>query len=93
MNTIPDPFQRSNYGFHKTNYQQFDRQQRQQKILRSQVGFVDTSRLKPIPCQGCVNYHGVAYGASYETRILLVCGIHPVGWQGSGLCSDWQPLP
>jgi len=36
-------------------------------------------------CAGCRNYHGQAYGGT-----LLVCGIHPYGWEQSDRCPDWQ---
>lgn len=35
-------------------------------------------------CVGCGNYHGYSYGGN-----LLVCGIHPYGWEGDN-CPDWR---
>lgn len=35
-------------------------------------------------CRGCSNYHGQSYNGN-----LLVCGIHPYGWDGEN-CPDWQ---
>jgi hypothetical protein len=35
-------------------------------------------------CVGCRNYHGQAYGGT-----LLVCGMHPYGWEGEK-CPDWE---
>jgi hypothetical protein len=35
-------------------------------------------------CIGCHHYHGQVYG---ET--LLVCGMHPYGWDGNK-CPDWE---
>jgi hypothetical protein len=35
-------------------------------------------------CQGCRHYHGHIYGGN-----LLVCGMHPYGWDGE-TCPDWQ---
>ena len=35
-------------------------------------------------CVGCHNYHGQVYGSN-----LLVCGMHPYGWEGEN-CPDWE---
>jgi hypothetical protein len=35
-------------------------------------------------CIGCRNYHGQAYNG-----IMLVCGMHPSGWDDEK-CPDWQ---
>lgn len=35
-------------------------------------------------CVGCRNYHGQEYGGN-----LLVCGMHPYGWEGE-TCPDWE---
>lgn len=35
-------------------------------------------------CIGCVHYHGQVYGSK-----LLVCGMHPYGWEDEN-CPDWQ---
>ncbi|MDY7016384.1 MAG: hypothetical protein SVX43_22860 [Cyanobacteriota bacterium] len=35
-------------------------------------------------CQGCRHYHGRTYGGN-----LLVCGMHPYGWDGRD-CPDWE---
>jgi hypothetical protein len=35
-------------------------------------------------CVGCRHYHGQTYGG-----IMLVCGMHPYGWE-SDKCPDWQ---
>ncbi len=35
-------------------------------------------------CQGCQHYHGQSYGGN-----LLVCGMHPYGWDGES-CPDWE---
>lgn len=35
-------------------------------------------------CLGCRHYHGQVYGGN-----LLVCGMHPYGWEGSN-CPDWE---
>ena len=47
--------------------------------------------VKPIfnehkPCVGCRNYHGEAYGDNPD---MLVCGMHPFGYD-SDPCPDWQ---
>ncbi|WP_204153885.1 hypothetical protein [Leptolyngbya sp. CCY15150] len=35
-------------------------------------------------CIGCQHYHGQVYGST-----LLVCGMHPYGWDGD-TCPDWE---
>jgi len=35
-------------------------------------------------CIGCRNYHGQVYNGN-----LLVCGIHPHGWEDQS-CPDWE---
>ena len=35
-------------------------------------------------CEGCRHYHGQVYGGN-----LLVCAIHPYGWQEES-CPDWE---
>jgi hypothetical protein len=35
-------------------------------------------------CVGCHHYHGQVYGGN-----LLVCGMHPHGWDDSN-CPDWE---
>jgi hypothetical protein len=35
-------------------------------------------------CIGCCHYHGQVYGGN-----LLVCGMHPYGWDGEN-CPDWE---
>ncbi len=35
-------------------------------------------------CVGCGNYHGQAYGGN-----LLVCAMHPQGWDDAN-CPDWE---
>ncbi|PSF36032.1 hypothetical protein C7H19_14920 [Aphanothece hegewaldii CCALA 016] len=46
-------------------------------------------RVEPDPtthpcCVGCQNYHGRIYGGN-----LLVCAMHPYGWQDE-TCPDWE---
>lgn len=46
-------------------------------------------RVEPDPtthpsCVGCQNYHGRIYGGN-----LLVCAMHPYGWQNES-CPDWE---
>jgi len=38
-------------------------------------------------CMGCRHYHGQVYGGN-----LLVCGMHPYGWDGEN-CPDWESKP
>jgi hypothetical protein len=35
-------------------------------------------------CIGCSQYHGQVYGGN-----LLVCGMHPYGWEDEN-CPDWE---
>lgn len=35
-------------------------------------------------CVGCRHYHGQVYGGN-----LLVCGMHPYGWEAEN-CPDWE---
>lgn len=35
-------------------------------------------------CVGCHHYHGQVYGGN-----LLVCGMHPYGWEDEN-CPDWE---
>lgn len=37
-------------------------------------------------CVGCRHYHGQVYGGN-----LLVCGMHPYGWEEEK-CPDWQSV-
>ncbi|NEP00733.1 MAG: hypothetical protein F6K58_19115 [Symploca sp. SIO2E9] len=37
-------------------------------------------------CIGCRNYHGQVYGGN-----LLVCGMHPYGWDTEN-CPDWESM-
>jgi hypothetical protein len=93
MNVLHDPYNRANLSFRKTAVQRFQRLQNRQRILRSQVGFLDTSLLRPTVCEGCINYHGIAYGATDATKTLLVCAFHPSGWHGDTPCPDWRGMP
>ncbi len=45
---------------------------------------VEASSHKNPACMGCRNYHGQVYSGN-----LLVCGMHPFGWEGEG-CPDWE---
>ncbi len=51
------------------------------------IGFpypVEPTQEKNSACIGCVNYHGQVYGGN-----LLVCGMHPYGWENEN-CPDWE---
>lgn len=37
-------------------------------------------------CVGCTHYHGQVYGGN-----LLVCAMHPHGWDDSN-CPDWEQM-
>ena len=72
----------------RADYVNWQRQQRQQHILRSQLGFPPVvAPVPPNPCHSCAHYHGVAYGHHRSTRTVLVCGFHPSGWVGED-CPD-----
>lgn len=36
-------------------------------------------------CIGCQFYSGTSYGGN-----LLICGMHPYGWDGGNTCPDWE---
>ncbi len=84
-----DSFQLANHSIRKADYIHWHRQQSRQHILRSQLGFSVANSSRPPVCEGCSNYHGLAYGYTRVTRTVLVCGIHPSGWHGSDSCPDW----
>ena len=48
------------------------------------VHYVEPTEQKNPACRGCQNYHGQVYGGN-----LMVCGMHPFGWEGES-CPDWQ---
>lgn len=60
--------------------------------LEEFVGEADNSFPYPVEptaqnhpaCIGCRNYHGQVYGGN-----LLVCGMHPMGWEDEN-CPDWE---
>ncbi|HYW18787.1 MAG TPA: hypothetical protein VE956_05625 [Nodularia sp. (in: cyanobacteria)] len=45
---------------------------------------VEPTLEKNAACMGCHHYHGQVYGGN-----LLVCGMHPHGWDDSS-CPDWE---
>lgn len=90
MDASHDPFKKANYLFRKADHAQWHRMQSKMHILRSQLGFIDKTQIRPKACQGCTNYHGIAYGYARVTRTVLNCGFHPYGWQGEGACPDWR---
>lgn len=92
--TLPgDLFSRANARCHHRAYEQWQRGQSKQHILRSQVGFATSAPARPVPCRGCANYHGVAYGTRRDRRQRLICAIHPQGWLTDGPCPDWRAEP
>jgi hypothetical protein len=90
VSTTDALFYQANDVCRRRAYQQWHRRQSKQQILRSQVGFSSLPPSQPQPCRGCANYHGIAYGTRCDRRSLLVCAIHPQGWQGSAGCPDWR---
>jgi hypothetical protein len=92
MDAARSPARRMDYLYRKAEYVNWHRQQSNQQILRSQLGFTEVASSRPKPCQGCANYHGVAYGYSRTSRTTLICGFHPYGWQADSACPDWESL-
>jgi hypothetical protein len=90
MNAAHYPFGKLHYLSRKADYTRWHRLESKRHILRSQLGFVGLSASRPKPCIGCQHYHGIAYGYTQETRMPLICGFHPYGWQSEGPCPDWQ---
>lgn len=45
---------------------------------------VEATAEKNPACIGCTHYHGQAYGGN-----LLVCAMHPHGWDDNN-CPDWE---
>jgi hypothetical protein len=48
------------------------------------VGFQPPTADTHPACINCINYHGRIYDGN-----LLVCGMHPYGWDGEH-CPDWE---
>lgn len=59
-------------------------QQREEDDPFVPVTYVQPSAEKNSACIGCQHYHGQIYGNN-----LLVCGMHPYGWEGES-CPDWE---
>lgn len=89
MNAAQYPFGKIHYFFRKADHARWHRMQSKRHILRSQLGFTEAPSTRPRSCQGCSNYHGIAYGYTRESRAMLVCGFHPYGWDGFDTCPDW----
>ncbi|MBE9181362.1 hypothetical protein IQ268_22630 [Oculatella sp. LEGE 06141] len=89
MDDSQDLFKTANYLIRKADHARWHRQQSKIHILRSQLGFTDKQPSRPMACQGCEYYHGIAYGQQRDKRTVLICGFHPYGWQ-SGDCPDWS---
>ena len=88
MNAPHNAFRRANDSFRKADHASWHRHQSRLHILRSQLGFTETSPSRPKSCLGCEHYHGVAYGYG-DRRQMLICGFHPFGWEGE-FCPDWS---
>lgn len=87
MNASHTRFQTANACFRRSDHARWHRQQSKRHILRSQLGFSKPKTSRPEVCEGCIHYHGIAYGYG-DQRSLLICGFHPLGWLGE-LCPDW----
>jgi hypothetical protein len=86
-----NPFGQANQSLFRTLHHRWRQQRSSVQILRSQVGFTEEHPpTQPLPCRGCINYHGIAYGSTREARSRLICAIHPQGWLTSSICPDWQ---
>ncbi|MDY6939175.1 MAG: hypothetical protein SWY16_16085 [Cyanobacteriota bacterium] len=48
------------------------------------IAYVPPTADRNSACMGCQHYHGHLYGKN-----LLVCGMHPYGWEGES-CPDWE---
>ncbi|MBE7379933.1 MAG: hypothetical protein F6J95_000800 [Leptolyngbya sp. SIO1E4] len=90
MAGIKDVFFRANDRCRQRAYQRWHQGKRKRQILRSQIGFSDLSASRPAACVGCDNYHGQAYGMQKAHRVVLICAMHPYGWQGTRPCPDWR---
>jgi hypothetical protein len=90
MPELGDIFFRANYRCRERAYQRWHQSQLKRQILRSQIGFSETSTSRPSACVGCANYHGLAYGTQKDQRTPLICAMHPYGWQAEAPCPDWQ---
>lgn len=55
--------------------------------LEPWVEVVEPGQGNQASCVGCHHYHGRIYNDH-----LLVCGMHPYGWDGSD-CPDWESKP
>jgi hypothetical protein len=49
-----------------------------------EITYVTPSKTTHPACINCLHYHGHQYGDT-----LLVCGMHPYGWDGED-CPDWE---
>ena len=54
-------------------------------------GFTHSFSMPKVPkgCVGCSNLHGKAYTGEHG-RNMLICGMHPSGYEGEGQCPDRQ---
>jgi hypothetical protein len=76
LNDLLDPFAET--------YIDFDFEDEGSGIDTSITYKVNPTLQKNPACIGCKHYHGYAYGGK-----LLVCGMHPYGWDGEQ-CPDWE---
>ena len=53
-------------------------------IVEPWVDTVEPGQGQQTACVGCRHYHGRVYNGN-----LLVCGMHPYGWEGDK-CPDWD---
>lgn len=81
----------ANLALFKSLNHRWQRQDRQRQILRSQVGFGVKLETTTSVCHTCANYHGKTYGMTKDSRTVLICAIHPFGWDFNSHCPDWRP--
>jgi len=89
MDSLQAPLSLANTYFRKAAHTRWHRHLSKRHILRSQLGFNDVPASRPPACQGCLHYHGIAYGYTQANRTMLICGFHPYGYPGD-YCPDWQ---
>lgn len=55
------------------------------KVLQDEEDENLENENQPLACVGCKNYHGETYN-----DVVLICAIHPSGYDKGSICPDWQ---